>query len=164
MCSSVVSVRCIRDTSSRCEMKPSRRATTALHMYAPMFVVDVCTLVLPSPFRLSAGSPDDRSVMAANDAHVRSAYWRSGSPRWWADALAAGTSTSAATSAASFTNRMSASPEDLSRQRAYPQGRGSEPRGFDAVNLGGETPTRVSEGGTRWVEGDASPRWRQPRR
>src|SRR3954452_14157163 len=101
-----------------------------------MFVVDVCTLVVPSPFRVSAGSPDERSVMAANDAHVRSAYWRSGSPRWWADALAAGTSTSAATSAATFTIRMGASPEDLSRPRRVPAACGRERRGVDGRDLG----------------------------
>ena len=39
-------------------------------MYAPMFVVDVCTLVLPSALRMSAGSPDCASVIATNDAHV----------------------------------------------------------------------------------------------
>src|SRR5689334_1929958 len=97
MCSSVVSVRDSREISSGCLMMPSRRATTALHMYAPMFVVDVCTLVVPSEFRLSAGSPDDGSVMATNDAHVRWAYCRNGSRPSWADALAAGTSTSVAT-------------------------------------------------------------------
>ena len=35
-----------------------------------MFVVDVCTLVVPSAFRASAGSPEAGSVIAANDAHV----------------------------------------------------------------------------------------------
>ena len=36
-----------------------------------MFVVEVWTLVVPSLFRTSAGSPDDRSVMATNEAQVR---------------------------------------------------------------------------------------------
>jgi hypothetical protein len=35
-----------------------------------MFVVEVCTLVVPSAFRLSAGSPERASVIAAIDAHV----------------------------------------------------------------------------------------------
>jgi hypothetical protein len=35
-----------------------------------MFVVDVCTLRVPSASRLSAGSPDCLSVIATNDAHV----------------------------------------------------------------------------------------------
>ena len=38
-----------------------------------MFVVDVCTLRVPSVPRLSAGRPDRSSVIAANDAHVPSA-------------------------------------------------------------------------------------------
>ena len=70
MCSSVVTVRDSRFTSSRFEMKPSRCAATALHMYAPMLVVEVWTLVLPSLFRTSAGRPEERSVIATNDAHV----------------------------------------------------------------------------------------------
>ena len=51
-------------------MIPSRSATMALHMYAPMFVVDVSALVVPSEFSLSAGSPVVGLVMATNDAHV----------------------------------------------------------------------------------------------
>ena len=39
-----------------------------------MFVVDVWTLVVPSALRMSAGRPDCSSVIAANDAHVVSAY------------------------------------------------------------------------------------------
>ena len=54
-------------------MIPRRSATTVLHMYAPMFVVDVWTLRVPSAARLSAGSPDDGSVIATNDAQVCSA-------------------------------------------------------------------------------------------
>ena len=54
-------------------MKPSRRATTALHMYAPMFVVEVWTLVVPSALSTSAGSPLFASVIATNDAQVVSA-------------------------------------------------------------------------------------------
>ena len=38
-----------------------------------MLVVDVCTLRVPSLLRMSAGSPDSGSVIATNDAHVRSA-------------------------------------------------------------------------------------------
>src|SRR4051794_37538560 len=53
-----VTVRDRRDTSSRRPMKPIFCATTALHMYAPMFVVDVCTDVVPSAFSASPGSPD----------------------------------------------------------------------------------------------------------
>ena len=70
MCSSVVSVRPSRATVSRWPMIPSRSATSALHMYAPMFVVEVWTLVLPSEFSASAGSPLCASVIATNDAHV----------------------------------------------------------------------------------------------
>ena len=51
-------------------------ATTALHMYAPMFVVDVCTLRVPSYLSESAGSPVRSSVIATNDAHVPRAYSR----------------------------------------------------------------------------------------
>ena len=51
----------------------SRSATSALHMYAPMFVVEVWTLVLPSALSASAGSPLCASVIATNDAHVSSA-------------------------------------------------------------------------------------------
>ena len=39
-----------------------------------MFVVDVCTLRVPSRPRLSAGSPL-LSVIATNEAHVLEAYW-----------------------------------------------------------------------------------------
>src|SRR4051794_35308066 len=143
-------------------MNPSRRATTALHMYAPMFVVEVCRLVVPSLSRLSAGSPEDASVIASNDAQVRSAYWRSGS-RWpRAEAPEAGTSTSSATSAAIWTMRMSDSLQDLSVNATYPHACRPEPRGFDPARLGGETLARLddraSEGGLTWVEGDASRR------
>jgi hypothetical protein len=71
--SSVVSVRDARDTSSRVPMMPRSRATTALHRYAPMFVVEVCTLRVPSSPRLSAGNPVRASVMAASDAQVSAA-------------------------------------------------------------------------------------------
>ena len=47
---SVSSVRDRRCVSSRSLMRPSRWATTALHMYAPMFVVDVLTSRVPSAF------------------------------------------------------------------------------------------------------------------
>jgi hypothetical protein len=70
MRSSVAIVLERRATSSRREMKPSRCAETALHMQAPMLVVDVWTLVLPSLFRMSAGRPDERSVIATNDLRV----------------------------------------------------------------------------------------------
>ena len=92
-------------------MKPSRSATTALHMYAPMFVVEVCTLRVPSALRMSDGSPDRSSVIATNDAHVFAAYslsWRSlpPCPPPVAAACPAGTSTNAATSAATLLLRM----------------------------------------------------------
>ena len=64
-------------------MMPRRSAATALHMYAPMFVVDVCTLVVPSALRMSAGSPERSSVIATNDAHVPFAYVRSSPPPPW---------------------------------------------------------------------------------
>jgi hypothetical protein len=35
-----------------------------------MFVVEVWTLVVPSLFRMSAGRPDELSVIAASDAQV----------------------------------------------------------------------------------------------
>ena len=54
-------------------MMPSSSATTALHMYAPMFVVDVWTLRVPSLSRMSAGSPLPASVIASNERHVPSA-------------------------------------------------------------------------------------------
>ena len=54
-------------------MNPRCRAETALHMYAPMLVVEVWTLLVPSLSRMSAGSPDDGSVIATNDSQVRSA-------------------------------------------------------------------------------------------
>src|SRR4051812_14054529 len=41
-----------------------------------MFVVDVCTLRVPSTPRESAGRPVRSSVMATNDAHVAAAYSR----------------------------------------------------------------------------------------
>src|ERR1700755_3088908 len=101
MPSSVVSVRPSRATSSRWEMIPSRCAATALHMYAPMLVVDVCTLVVPSALRMSAGNPEAGSVIAAIDAHVVWAYRRSG------DELArAGTAWSSRTPATSKDTRV----------------------------------------------------------
>ena len=72
---SVVSVFESRMTSSFSEMMPRRWAATALHMYAPIFVVDVCTLRLPWLVRTSAGRPERPSVIATKDAHVRFAYW-----------------------------------------------------------------------------------------
>jgi hypothetical protein len=33
-------------------------------------LVEVCTLVLPSLLSTSAGRPDERSVIATNEAHV----------------------------------------------------------------------------------------------
>src|SRR3954451_10860905 len=47
-----------RATPSAWLIRPRRSAATALHMYAPMLVVEVCTLRDPSASRLSAGSPD----------------------------------------------------------------------------------------------------------
>src|SRR3954469_1509539 len=70
-------VRVSRACSSRWPMMPRRCAATALHRYAPMFVVEVCTLGVPSASRLSAGRPEPGSVIAASDAHVCTAYWRS---------------------------------------------------------------------------------------
>ena len=58
-------------------MRPSSSAATALHMYAPMFVVEVCTLVVPSALRMSAGRPERSSVMATKDSQVPFAYARS---------------------------------------------------------------------------------------
>ena len=46
-------------------------------MYAPMLVVDVWMLRVPSAFRLSAGSPESVSVIATNEDQVSRAYWRS---------------------------------------------------------------------------------------
>ena len=51
-------------------MMPSRSAATALHMYAPMLVVDVCTSVVPSACSWSVGSPLRVSTIATNDAQV----------------------------------------------------------------------------------------------
>ena len=62
-----------RSTVSRWPMMRSRSATSALHMYAPMFVVEVWSLRVPSALSVSAGSPLSRSVIATNDAHVVSA-------------------------------------------------------------------------------------------
>ena len=42
-------------------------------MYAPMFVVEVWTLRVPSAFSVSAGRPLCSSVMATNDAQVPAA-------------------------------------------------------------------------------------------
>src|SRR3954452_21146226 len=58
-----------------------------------MFVVDVCTLVEPSLLRMSAGSPESRSVMATKEDHMRLAYsWRS--PRVLRSRAAAGAASS----------------------------------------------------------------------
>src|ERR1700742_3972159 len=102
-------------------MIPSRWAATALHMYAPMFVVDVCTLVVPSALRMSAGNPDAGSVIAAIDAHVSWAYRSSG------DELAlAGTacsSTSPAISKDARVRSIGLPPEpDLPRAKVFEPG------------------------------------------
>ena len=70
MPSSVEIVRFMRAASSRREMMPSRSAATALHMYAPMLVVDVCTSRSPPAWSWSVGSPLCSSVIATNDCHV----------------------------------------------------------------------------------------------
>ena len=57
-------------------MIPVFRAATALQRYAPMFVVDVWTLRVPSSARLSATSPLPSYVIAAIEAHVSAAYRR----------------------------------------------------------------------------------------
>jgi hypothetical protein len=62
-----------RATVSRRSTIPSSRATSVLHMYAPMFVVEVWTLRLPSAARLSAGNPDCGSVIASNERQVSAA-------------------------------------------------------------------------------------------
>ena len=54
-------------------MIPRRSAATALHMYAPMFVVDVCTERVPSASSRSVGRPVAGSVIATNEAQVPSA-------------------------------------------------------------------------------------------
>src|SRR4051794_3754275 len=75
--SSVASVCVMRATASACPMVPSRSTTTVLHRYAPMFVVEVWTLGVPSAWRLSAGRPLSGSVIATSDAQVSAAYPRS---------------------------------------------------------------------------------------
>jgi hypothetical protein len=73
MCSSEVTVCPSRVTASRWPMIPSRSAATVLHMYAPMLVGEIWTLVLPSALSTSAGRPLCGSVIAAIDDHVPSA-------------------------------------------------------------------------------------------
>src|SRR5262245_32175922 len=103
-----------------------------------MFVVDVCTLVLPSALRTSAGSPDCGSVMAVNESQVRCAYWRSGSLPPWAEAVATGTKTSTAATAATCTKRMLPPLEGLPVNAAYPLG--------SDANRNGLTPLPSGEG------------------
>src|SRR3954468_12753332 len=82
-------------------MRPSRRAATALHMYAPMLVVEVLTSRVPSAFSASVGRPVRSSVIATNDAQVPRAYSRRSAsfepPR--ADAVAGNNSDNAASTA-----------------------------------------------------------------
>src|SRR5436190_432594 len=80
-----------------------------------MLVVDVWTLVVPSAFNTSAGSPESVSTIAVKESHVRCATSRSDSVS--ADAPAAGRSTrrSSATSAAVERTRSMA-------DRRYPVG------------------------------------------
>jgi hypothetical protein len=66
-------VRDSRATASRRSTMPSSRATSVLHMYAPMLVVEVWTLRVPSAARMSAGSPDRGSVMASKERQVSAA-------------------------------------------------------------------------------------------
>src|SRR5829696_5846710 len=111
-----------------------------------MFVVEVWTLVVPSLLRMSAGSPDRGSVIAAKDAHVRSAYWCSSLPLWafLADACPTGMSTSSATSAAKDLTRMSAPFPDGStwtwRRSATPRVRVNTRRVCVNVHLGTRAP------------------------
>ena len=67
-----------RRPASRWPMMPSRSATSALHMYAPMFVVEVCTLRVPSALERVRRQAGPSSVIATNDAHVPA---RSGAAR-----------------------------------------------------------------------------------
>ena len=73
MPSSVVIVFVSRLTTSAWSTMPSFSAAMALHMYAPMLVVDVCTSVWPSSKSWSVGSPLSVSTIAVNDAQVCSA-------------------------------------------------------------------------------------------
>src|SRR4051794_31254670 len=91
-----------------------------------MFVVEVWTLVLPSALRMSAGRPDDASVIAAIDAHVRAAYsrsWPSPADPGPDAALAVGalTVTSSAASAAAL-------PTQDRMAAQYPSARKPDPR------------------------------------
>src|SRR5512133_668146 len=88
MCSSVVIVLDSRATASAWPTMPSRSATSVLHIYAPMLVVEVCTSRLPSACSWSVGSPELASTIATNDAQVSWAY-RSSAPAG-ATAAAAG--------------------------------------------------------------------------
>ena len=51
-------------------MTLSFSATTVLHMYPPMLVVEVSTLWTPADDNLSAGSPVAVFVIATSEAHV----------------------------------------------------------------------------------------------
>src|SRR4051795_12747442 len=97
-----------------------------------MFVVEVWTLVVPSAFSTSAGSPELVSVIATNELHVRWATWRSEtvSP----DAAAAGARTSSATSAAINRDRMA--------QPRIPRRCADEPRAFRHLSAGGHASPR----------------------
>src|SRR3954469_2558623 len=98
-----------------------------------MFVVDVWTLVVPSLFRMSAGRPERRSVIATNEAHVWAAYCRSRARAGSRAAASDGTSRSSATSAARDWTvfRMKPPPLDASR---LPGGRA--PQAFSAGGMG----------------------------
>jgi hypothetical protein len=84
-----------------------------------MFVVEVWTLRLPSLSRMSAGSPESGSVIAASEAQVRSAYSCSLPSR--AGAPAAGTRISSKTSAARNVARMLI-PLPIPQRRRNPVG------------------------------------------
>jgi hypothetical protein len=51
-------------------MMRNRAAATALHMYAPMLVVEVCTSVVPSACNWSVGNPLPVSTIAVKERQV----------------------------------------------------------------------------------------------
>src|SRR5215217_4641954 len=109
-----------------------------------MFVVDVCTLVDPSLLRMSAGSPESRSVMATKEDHVRLAYsWRSPRSRSRAAAGAASSSESKTAGSAMVWTltriRPSRTRPPLSSQKRYPVAPGTSRRRYGSGPHRGKT-------------------------
>src|SRR4051794_26130017 len=119
-----------------------------------MLVVDVWMLVDPSRLRVSAGSPDRRSVIATNDAHVRLAYWRSSLRADWSRAAAGPAASSAQSTVSTATLWIFPRTKYLPRRLWDGLPARASDHAFDRKTERGEIVGRdcSGEGGAPWLE------------